>query len=487
MSDIDSLAKSRLVGFTAEYKDYSAGAVRFLPMRIAVIGQGNSASSYATTKRQVTTAAEVATRYGYGSPLHLAALQLFPRGGQSVGSIPVTIYPLEDDSSAVAASGNITAVGIQVGTDVYRLKVSNIYVDVVIPDGTAANDAMALFRAAILAKLEMPIIPAAPGGGIMTFDVKWAGASGNDVYVEIEGDISGITYTISQPSGGLVNPDITGALDLIGPSWETLIINCLNYTDQDALDALQTFGESRWNALENKPFIAFCSTDDDRATRTALTDTRKDDYINCLLSAPGCRNFPAAITARNVAKIAIQAQNSPAQNYKDALDGLTAGDDSLQEDWAARDLATKAGSSTSIIENGNITMNDTVTMYHPDGEEPAFKNYVVDLIKDMNVIYNCGLIFRAPEWKGAPLVPDGQPTTEPNAKKPKDAKTALINLANNLALKAIISDPDYSKKNIVASIDSVNPKRLNWGFPVKRSGNTEIIDGTIYFGYYFGV
>lgn len=486
MSDIDSLAKSRLVGFTAEYRDYSAGAIRFLPMRIALIGQGNSATSYATTKRQVVSAAEVATRYGYGSPLHLAALQLFPKSGQSVGSIPVTVYPLEDDSSAVTAAGNITAVGTQVGTDVYRLKVSGIYVDVVIPDGTLANDAMVLFRTAILSKLEMPIIPAAPGGGIMTFDVKWAGASGNDVYVEIEGDISGITYTITQPTGGLVNPDVSSALALIGPTWETLVINCLNYTDQDALDAFQTFGESRWNALENKPFIAFCSTDEDRATRTALTDTRKDDYINCLISAPGCRNLPAAITARAVAKIAIQAQNEPAQNYKDILDGLTAGDDSLQEDWSARDLSFKAGSSTTIIENGNIVLNDTITMYHPDGEEPAFKNYVVDLIKDMNVIYNCGLIFRSDEWKGAPLIPDGQPSISTNAKKPSDAKTALINLAVNLGLNAIISDVEFSKKNITASIDNVNPKRLVWGFPVKRSGNTEIIDGTIYFGFYFG-
>jgi phage tail sheath gpL-like len=483
---IDQLAESRLVGFTPEYKDYSSGAVRFLPMRIAIVGQGNSASSYALTKKQISSAAQAAALYGYGSPIHLASLMLFPRDGDGVGSIPVTVYPLEDDSSAVAAGGNITAAGTQVGTAVYRVKFSNIYVDVVIPDGTTAQDAMVLIRTAILSNLNMPVIPAAPNAGIMTFSAKWAGASGNDIYCEIEGTISGITYTITQATGGLVNPDITSALELIGPVWEVLIVNCLNYTDQDALDVFQSYGETRWQALENKPFISFCGTADNRVTRTVVTNARKDDYINSLQSTPGCRNLPCQIAARTVARIAVTAQSNPPQNYKELLTGLTAGDDSLQEDWVERDLAIKSGSSTTILTNGNIEMNDTMTMYNMEGEEPAYKNYVVDLIKDMNVIYNCGLIFRSPEWKGAPLIPDGQPSINPTSKKPSDAKTALINLAVNLGLESIISDVEFSKKNITAAIDGTNPKRLNWGFPVKRSGNTEIIDGTIYFGFYFG-
>jgi phage tail sheath gpL-like len=483
---IDSLAISRVVGISAEYKDFSSGRVRFLPQRIALIGQGNSASSYALTKKQVTSAAEVATAYGYGSPLHLASLMLFPRNGDGAGSIPVTIYPLEDDSSAVAAAGNITAVGTQVGTDVYRLKVSEVYVDVVIPDGTLANDAMVLFRTAILSKLEMPIIPAAPGGGIMTFAAKWAGASGNDIYVEIEGTISGITYTITQPTGGLVNPDITPALALIGPVWETIIVNCLNYNDDDANDALQTFIEGRWSALEKKPCIAINGNNENYATRSAYTDARSDDYSNVFASAVGCNNLPAQIAARYACRIAVEAQSNPPQNYKTLLTGLVAGDDSAQEDWTTRDLAIKKGSCTTIITNGEIEMNDTVTAYHPAGEEPPAFRYVVDIMKIMNVVYNNRLIFEADEWKGAPLVPDDTPTINPTAKKPKDAKTALCNLADNLALNAIISDPEFTKANVVAAIDSQNPKRLNWTFPIKLSGNVEVIDGSIYFGFYFG-
>ena len=66
---IDQSAVARVLGIETEFRDLREGGVLFLPQRIAVVGQGNSASTYATTKRQVTSAAEVATLYGSGSPL----------------------------------------------------------------------------------------------------------------------------------------------------------------------------------------------------------------------------------------------------------------------------------------------------------------------------------------------------------------------------------------------------------------------------------
>ncbi len=483
---LDPLAVSRVVGITTEFKDYGAGRVRFLPQRIALIGQGNSASTYALTKQQITSAAQAATLYGYGSPIHLAALMLFPKNGDGVGSIPVTVYPLEDDSAAVTATGQIAAVGPATETGTIRVKISNIYVDVVVTSGDTADTVLGNIRTALLAKLEIPVLPGVVGGGALPLTAKWGGASANDIYTEITGTVAGITFTVTQLAGGLVNPDVQAALDLIGPVWETIIINCLNYDDTDNLDTLQTYGDGRWGALEKKPLFAVCATSDDRATRTAITDARDDDKINVLISAPGCHNLPAQIAARAAARIAVQAQSNPPQNYKSLLTGLTAGDDSLQEDYTERDLAVKAGSGTTIITGGEIEMNDTVTMYHPDGEEPPAYRYVVDIVKLMNIIYNVRLIFEADDWKGAPLVPDDTATVNATAKKPKDAKTALGNLADNLALQAIIADSEFTKENQVAAIDTVNPKRLNWTFPVRLSGNVEIIDGTIAFGFYFG-
>jgi phage tail sheath gpL-like len=75
----------------------------------------------------------------------------------------------------------------------------------------------------------------------------------NDIFIEIEGEEAGITFVVTQLTSGAVNPDIDDALGLIGPTWETIICNCLNYDDTDTLDKLSVVGEARWNQQVKTP------------------------------------------------------------------------------------------------------------------------------------------------------------------------------------------------------------------------------------------
>ena len=104
----------------------------------------------------------------------------------------------------------------------------------------------------------------------------------------------------------------------------------------------------------------------------------------------------------------------------------------------------------------------------------------------MNVVYNLRVITEAPDVKASPLLPEGQATSNPDAKTTKDFKTWFANLATSLADAAIISDPDFTIENMVVEIDSANPDRVNYKFPVKISGNIEIVDGNVPFGQYVG-
>ena len=45
---------------------------------------------------------------------------------------------------------------------------------------------------------------------------------------------------------------------------------------------------------------------------------------------------------------------------------------------------------------------------------------------------------------------------------------------------------DFTKENLQVGINSENPKRLDYVFPCKLSGNVEVISGDIYFGFYLG-
>jgi phage tail sheath gpL-like len=75
-------AISRVTGVNVEFRSFSSGTGGYLPQRLAVIGVGNDDAVYTTQKHETTGSADtIAKRYGYGSPLHLAARQFYPDGG----------------------------------------------------------------------------------------------------------------------------------------------------------------------------------------------------------------------------------------------------------------------------------------------------------------------------------------------------------------------------------------------------------------------
>jgi phage tail sheath gpL-like len=486
---IDASARARAVGIDTQFKDFRSGSVLFLEQRIAVFAQGSSAETYDTTKWQATSASAGGSRFGFGSPIHKILEQLLPVNGDGVGTIPVTVYPLEDGYEAVTASGTITPAGAQTEAAEYRVRVSGVLSApfVIDPDADSVATICDQIVAAINAIPGMPVI-ATDNTTNVGIAAKWAGPTGNDLVVEIIGDVTlGVTFTIVQPTGGLVNPDITAALAQMGDIWETMVLNALNIADTAILDEYQEFGEGRWGALVHKPLVVFTgNTEAVVGTATAGTAARTDDRINCQLVAPGSPNLPFVVAARELARIAKLANDNPPHDYgSQRATGLIPGTDGEQWNYTARDQAVKAGSSTVKIKEGVVTLQDVVTMYAPEGEEPPGYSHVVDIVKLQNIHHNLALIFDTAEWDGAPLVPDDQTVTNPSAKKPSMAKAEMAALADDLAAAAIISDPAATKAMLTAVIDSQNPKRMNLRMPVKLSGNSNIIDAIVEFGFHF--
>ena len=492
-SAVDASAVARVVGIKTIFKDLRGGGVLILPQRIAVVGQGATSATYDTTKRQVTSATEAAQLYGFGSPIHLAVRQLLPVNGDGVGTIPVTVYPLEDDASGVASTGDITPSGAATEAAAYRVRVNNIdSEEFVISVGDSVADIITAATAAINAVLEMPVIAVDATPGTSTevgLTSKWEGTSANDIVVEVVGSTTaGVSFAIAQPAGGLVNPDVDDALNQVGNVWETMVLNCLDIADTTSLDKFSTFGEGRWGALVRRPLVVFTgNTATTVNSATTVSDARKTDRTNSQLVAPGSNDLPFVVAARQLARIAPTANNNPPQDYgsQDAT-GLEPGADGDQWTYADRDQAVKKGSSTVEVKDGVVNVSDVVTFYHPSGDPiPAYR-YVVDIVKLQNIIFNLDLIFATKEWDGAPLIPDDQPTVNRSAKKPKAAVAAVAALLDSLGLNAIISDPESAKDNTIAAINDQNPKRLDVSTTVQLSGNTNIISVDLNFGFFFG-
>ena len=488
-SAVDASAVARVVGIETKFKDLRGGGILFLPQQVALIGQGATLSVFSTVKKQFTSALAVAQDYGFGSPVHLAAKQLLPINGDGLGAIPLTVYPLEDDVSGVASIGDITPSGVQTEDASYIVRVNNIDSEpFVIEVGDAVANITAAMATAINSVLDMPILAVGNVGQLDT-QALWAGASGNDIHMEIIGPTTaGTVFAITQHTGGLVNPDVDIALNQVGNVWESLILNCMEIDDTTSLTKYATFGEGRWGALVRKPCVVFTgNTETTVALATAVSDARKTDRTNAQLVAPGSNDLPFVVAARQLARIAKVANNNPPQDYgSQNATGLVPGIDGEQWTYADRDQAVKAGSSTIEVKDGVVNIADVITFYHPDGDPiPAYR-YVVDIIKLQNIIFNLDLEFATAKWDGAPLIPDNQPTVNRDAKKPKTAVAAISAILDSLGLNAIISDPETAKANTFAEIDATNPKRLNATTTVQLAGNANIISVDLNFGFFFG-
>lgn len=488
---IDATAVARALGVTTAYKNLRQGSTFRLPQRIAVVAQGATASTFSTTKWSSSNPLEVAARFGFGSPLHLISMMLYPINGDGVGTIPVTFYPLDDHASGVAAAGVITPSGTLTAQRSYRVNIGGILSDeFTLASGADVADAVAAVVAAINAKLEMPVVAANAGPDTsVTLTAKWKGATGNDITIEVVGDVdAGMTFGITDMVNGATNPTVDAALAQIGDVWETMVINGLNISDTTALGTYSTFGEGRWSTLVRKPLVVFTGvTTTSSSSATSVSVARTTDRVNAQLVAPGSPHLPCMVAARQVARIARVANNNPPVDYgAQIVDGITPGTDGEQWNYTDRNTAVKAGSSTVKVSGGQLLIDDVVTFYAPSGDPlPAYR-YVVDIVRLQNIIFNIALVFEAQEWVAAPLIPDAQPTTNSAARKPRHAVAALRALIGSLALEAIISDPETAKEATTATIDSENPKRLNITTNVSLSGNTNIKNVDLNFGFFFG-
>jgi phage tail sheath gpL-like len=480
-------AVSRVCGVDVSYKNFNIGNASMLPQRLAIIGIGNDNADYSLEKMEIGgSASDVADRYGYGSPLHLAAKQLFPPTGASA-EFPVTIYPVVKSDDALAAEGSIAATGAATANGSGTVFIGGIAAEFSVAKGDEAAAALAKIKDAINAVLDIPAVAEAISENLPLIS-KWSGESSNLITLEMTANVPGIVFTLTGFSGGAVDPDVAPALIKIGTIWETIILNCFDYKNIGRLDKYQIFGEGRWSVLEKKPLLVCHGCTDDLETRTAVTDPRKTDAINFLIVSVGSRELPFVVAAKGLINdVMTTANKNPAQGYKGLLTGLHRGDDSEQENYTQRSSSVNKGSSTNIPNGSVAELNDIITFYHPEseGKFPS-KRYVCDMVKLQNIVFNVKLIMEADALKGAPLVSDDTVTVNPAAVSPKVIKTSFYNLADSLGLAAIITTPEFTKKNMTVKIDSENPKRVNVSFPVKISGNVEISSTDVYFGFYLG-
>ncbi|RLA00710.1 MAG: hypothetical protein DRQ42_04885 [Gammaproteobacteria bacterium] len=323
--------------------------------------------------------------------------------------------------------------------------------------------------------------------GVVTLTSKWEGATSAELnaYIDTGSEAAGIVYAETDKVDGAGAVDLAASFSQFGDTWYT---TCINSYGTAQLDAFEQFNgvpdpdnpTGRWVGEIFKPFVAlFGSVLDDKDDLVAITDlaARVDQVTNVLCAAPKSLGlaFEAAANACTVyARIAQDTPHLDVNNksYPDMpvpADGVI-GD---MSDYNNRDFLLKKGCSTVTLDKGAYKFQDFVTTYHPDGEVPLQYAYVRNLNLDGNIAFGYQILEEI-TVKDHVLVLDSQVTDANKSVKPKQWKAVLFSYFDDMAIRALIKDPEFSKDSLLVEINATNPDRFDTFFRYRRTGVARI-------------
>lgn len=490
---------STIVGYKITKGNFS-NTTPNLPQRIAILAEANEANQtdLDTDGKEITSAQQAGTLYGFGSPIYHIMRILRPLSGGGVGGVPTIVYPQAKAVGATQKVIYITPTGTATGNGTHKIKIAGregidgTFYDINIEEGDTADVITAKISDAINAVIGSPVIGSDTDyEAILTS--KWAGLTSNQLTAEVDtgDDDLGITYTVSNEAAGAGTPSITAALAQFGNNWNTIVVN--SYSTSGILDALEDFNgipdpetpTGRFTGTIMKPFIALTGSLADDPT--SITDARKDEVTNAICPAPLSVGFDFEAAANMCALYAPIAQNSPqldVQN-KSYPDMPTPTNIGSMADYENRDSFVKKGCSTVDLVNGKYQVKDFITTYHPVGEIPPQFRYVRNLNIDFNVRFGYYLLELINVLDHV-IAADADTVVADKVVKPKMWKGVLFNYAVSLAQRALIVDTAFMQDSIAVNLSTDNPDRLQTFFRYKRSGFARIASTTAEAGFNFG-
>lgn len=500
---VDTGRISKIIGYTITKGNFSNSTPN-LPQRIAILAEANEANQATldTTPKEITSAQQAGTLYGFGSPIYHIMRILRPQNGGGVGSIPTIVYPQAKASAAAAKVLTITPTGTATGNGTHTLKIAGrtgvdgVNYDINIETGDDEDAIVEKIEDAINNVLGSPVIAVATTGegAKTTATAKWNGLTSNDLTITVDTNDNdlGITYAVTSTTSGSGTPSISDALESFGNEWNTIVINSYG-TVTAVLDALEAFNgipdpenpTGRYTGIIMKPFIAL--TGSVAEDPSSITDSRKDDVTIAICPAPLSAGLPMEAAANMAVLFGKQAQNNPhldvsGQSYSDMPTPSSIG---AMASYESRDAIVKKGCSTVDLVNGRYQVQDFVTTYHPVGETPPQFRYCRNLNIDWNVRYTYYLLEQINVVDHA-IAADDDIVSVSSVIKPKQWKQIIRNMALDLASRAIIVDTEFMQDSIDVDLSATNPDRLETFFRYKRSGYARISSTTAEAGFNFG-
>ena len=477
------------------------GAPAYLPQSVVIIGEANTANQegLSSVPLQVTSAKQVGTVYGYGSPLHAVSRILFGGGVQ----VPVWIIAqATTDEDFTPKVITVTPTGIATKSATIYLKVcGREFIDggtyaVNIAKGDGETAICNKMRTAVASCLSSPVIGSGTSTCILT--TKWHGSTADDVNVEVDlkGIDIGVTFEVDNTLAGSGLPTtIATDLEQLGTYWRTCIINTYSFTDEvmNILNDLNgvpstTNPTGRYNPGNFCPFIAINGSVVDDPS--GIIYTMPNEVTNCMAVAPGSLGMPYEAAANMAVAWLTMAANAPhgstlGMKYVDMPAPAADNQNPSMNTLAYREYLLDRGCSTVLWKNGEWVIQDFVTSYNEEGEFPPFYAEPRTLNIDWNYIYGLGQMIEQ-NIQGKTLIADGAIVTVSNCISPKNIKSLIAQYNFEREKQALIANAAQSNKDMTVVINSQNPNRVDVEVQFYVTGHANIITVNALQSFYFG-
>lgn len=508
----NSLAAGNLV--SVKNKQFAVGA-NVLSRKIIIVGTKDASKTtlVVDTLKQIFSAAEVGDIAGFGSMLHRLAI----RAEEGSQGVETWLVPQDEAGGAAAAAGEIDwtgSTGVLAGTQ--AVYIAGIRAAVNIADGASIEEISDAVVAAVNAISEMPVVAAKTVVTFeTTFTAKTKGPWGDDIDIslnllETDETPTGITAAITGMTGGSGVPDISDALDALGITGtdsqnEKFFTDFIHGYGQDTttLNLISAYNGSGNDFTGNykkeiaRPFRSLVGdVVADTAGLSALIavgNGRKLDRTSGIFPVPGSQNHPEELAAFALGT-AARLNNTRAEEttINQNMGGFFGGDlgDRWTDDYDNRDLAIKAGISTSQVKGGILTIQNLITFYHPDSVAQSSNGYRsqrnISILQ--NLLFNYKANFAREKWKGITIVDDtGDVSSTISKQKARDIDSVLddlVDLANVFAGLAWLFTASFTIEKLQeggAVTIRAGVTGFDIIFPVILSGEGGIFNSTIEF------
>ena len=262
-----------------KYVEFNARlAVRTLPsnaQRIMIVAQMLAAgSAVAGVPVQVFDASTAGTLFGRGSQaaIMVAATITANRYAQ------ITVLPLADSGTGVAAAGTLTFTGPATAAGSVTATLAGRSVTVAVASGDTATAIAAALNAELVKQVDWPF-SSAVAGAVLTLTARNKGTVALGVKLAAVSAASGVAVAVVQPTGGLNDPDLATALASVFTAGHEIITT--PYNNQTALTTLRTHLGDRSGPLEMRGGVGVYGFTGTLGNATTLAGQINDERITC--------------------------------------------------------------------------------------------------------------------------------------------------------------------------------------------------------------